>query len=144
MKNVFFTTLLFVMTQFASNAQNSTDLNSISEAVHAFAQAGDQQDAARLDKILHPQYRAVVNRAFGSADLSLIDKTTYLQLIRDKKVGGDTREVHLVQIDVVNNIATVKAIFQGKELRFTTYVSLVKLADGSWQLVGDMPDIAKV
>lgn len=36
-----------------------------------------------------------------------MDKVLYLQLIRDKKIGGDTREVQLLQVDVVKNIATV-------------------------------------
>lgn len=144
MKNPLFSFTILMLASCASPAQNSTDLSNIDEAVRAFARGSDQQDAAGLDKVLHPQFRAVVNRAFGSADVSLMDKAAYLQLIRDKKIGGDTRDVHLVQTDITNNIATVKAIFQGKLLRFTTFVSLVKLPDGTWQVVGDMPDIEKV
>jgi len=143
MKNAFLTTILLTMAQISGITQNSSDIKNISEAVHSFAQAGDQQDADRLDTILHPQFRAVVHRAFGSADMKLMDKATYLQSIRDKKIGGDTREVHLLQVDMSNNIATVKAIFEGKKLRFITYVSLVKLANGTWQVVDDMPDIEK-
>ncbi len=136
--------ILMLLASFISQAQSTSDLDKIQAAVVSFAQAADQQDAARLDLLLHPQYRAVVHRVFGGKELSLMDKATYLQLIRDKKIGGDTRKVTLLQTDVVNNIAQVRAVFEGKELRFTTYVSLVKLESGEWQVVGDMPDIVKM
>ncbi len=134
--------VLFALAQF-SYGQDSQDLTKIGETVRAFSLSGDQQDVGRLDALLHPQFRAVVHRAMGSADLSLMDKATYLQLMRDKKIGGDNREVHILQVDVMNNVAQVRAIFQGKVLRFNTYISLVKLENGNWQIVGDMPDISK-
>lgn len=131
-------------TTLLCSAQNHQDLTKIDEAIRAFAKAGDQQDVRILEKVLHPEYRAVVHRAFGSPDLSLMDKTLYLQLMRDKKIGGDTREVYVLQVDLTNNIATVNAVFQGKMLRFNTYISLLKLENGDWQIIGDMPDISKV
>jgi Putative lumazine-binding len=143
MKKAFLVSTLLFLLQCTGNSQSAQDIIKIGEVVRAFSALGDKQDAAGLDKILHPQYRAVVHRALGSADLSLMDKILYLQLMRDKKIGGDTREVHLLQVDVVNNIASVRAVFQGKAFRFTTYISLVKLENGEWQIVGDMPDIAK-
>ncbi len=144
MKNALFTIIMLMATQLTGFAQTSQDLTKINEAVRAFSSAGDRHDVASLEQILHPQFRAVVNRAFGSSEVQLMDKTLYLQLMHDKKIGGDTREVYLLQVDVVNNIATVKALFQGKALRFNTYISLVKLENGDWQIVGDLPDIAKV
>lgn len=54
------------------------------------------------------------------------------------------REVYLLQTDLGNNIASVKAILSGKVLRFTTFISLVKLPSGDWQIVSDMPQIEKV
>jgi hypothetical protein len=73
-----------------------------------------------------------------------MDKALYLQLIQDKKIGGDAREVTLLQMDLGANVASVKAIFRGKALKFTTFISLLKLENGSWQIVGDMPEIEKV
>ncbi len=135
---------LLLMGSITAQAQQTDDLAKIETVVRAFSSAGDQQDATRLDKILHPQYRAIVNRLFGSPDLSLMDKALYLQLIADKKIGGDTREVFILQTDIEGNTAFVKAILNGKVLRFTTLVSLVKLPDGTWQIISDMPEIEKV
>lgn len=135
---------LFLLASFTCQAQQATDLAQIQAVVREFSAAGDQQNTARLDKILHPQYRAIVNRLFGSPDLSLMDKALYLQLMSDKKIGGDTREVFLLQTDISGTTASVKAIFLGKILRFTTFISLVKLPDGTWQIIADMPEIEKV
>lgn len=135
---------LFAIACVGCQAQDVKDVAKIETAVRQFSTGGDRQDAVQLDKVLHPQFRAVVNRIFGAPDLSLMDKATYLQLMKDKKIGGDAREVTLLQTDVEGNIATVKAVLQGKALRFTTFISLVKLPSGEWQVVGDMPDIAKV
>ncbi|GAB4415539.1 MAG: hypothetical protein OHK0039_24200 [Bacteroidia bacterium] len=127
-----------------SPAQPTQDLAAVEAAVRAFAHMGDVQDADGLDRLLHPQFRAVVNRLFGSDEVSIMDKNLYLQLIRDEKIGGDQRQVHLVSVDVVNNQATVHAVLEGKALRFVTFVSLIKTADGRWQVVGDLPDIAQM
>lgn len=130
--------------QFEGIAQNTSDLAKISEVVHAFSAAGDKQDASLLETVLHPQFRAVVHRFMGASDVILMDKANFLQLIRDKKIGGDKREVHILHTEITNNIATVKAILEGKALRFTNYISLVKLENGSWQIVSDMPDVEKL
>jgi Putative lumazine-binding len=144
MKHFMIFMTLFVFCAAAVQAQTVTDLSKIEAAVRQFSAGGDKQDVAVLDKVLHPQFRAVVNRAFGSPDLSLMDKSLYLQLMKDKKIGGDQREVYLLQTDIGENTALVKAIFHGKSLRFTTFISLVKLPTGEWQIVGDMPEIVKV
>ena len=125
-------------------AQESDDLTAIEEAVREFSAASDQQSAEKLEAVLHPQFRAVVNRLFGSEEVSLMDKAVYLQLIKDRKIGGDQRDVHILQMEVVGNNATVRAILAGKAMHFTTFISLVKNVDGSWQVIGDFPHIQQV
>ena len=130
--------------QLLSTAQTGQDLTKINETIQAYSLAGDQRDIARLDTILHPQYRSLVHRALGGADLNVMDKVSYLQLMADKKIGGDTRKLHILHVDVNGNVAQVKVILQGSVLKFTTYISLVKMTDDNWQIVGDMPQIEKM
>jgi hypothetical protein len=133
----------FLLAGGGLHAQSGGELRSIGTAVREFAAFADLQQAEGLERVLHPQFRAVVNRPFGSTEISLMDKATYLQLIRERKIGGDTREVHLLSVDIVNQNATVKAVFEGKALRFVTFISLVRTPEGQWQVIGDMPDISK-
>lgn len=125
-------------------AQDNEDLVAIEAAVANFAAFGDQQNVAGLEGLLHPQFRAVVNRLFGSEEVSLMDKTVYLELIKTGKIGGDQRTVHLLEVEVVANNAHVKALFVGEKLRFTTFISLVKNPAGEWQVISDFPHIEQV
>ena len=144
MKKAMFSLSFLMLGCFAGSAQNAADLAKIEAVTRLFSAAGDHRDVVQLDRILHPQYRAVANRFLGSPDLTLMDKTSYLQLMKDKKIGGDSREVFILHTDLGHQVATVKAVFQGKILRFTTFISLVKLENGDWQIVGDMPEVEKL
>lgn len=125
-------------------AQESTDLLAIQTAVTNFMHFGDQQDHVALADLLHPQFRTVANRLFGAEEVSLMSKELYLQLIKDKKIGGDERQLYILEMEVVGNNATVKAVMEGKVLQFTTFLSLVKSPKGDWTIIGDFPHIEKV
>lgn len=116
----------------------------IIEAVEAFVKSADQQNVAKMEKILHKDFRALLNRLFGGKDLSVTNKETYLSLLEAKKIGGDDRKVIINSIDIKGPNAYVQATFQGEKLIFNTYLLLVENEDGGWQIVNDMPVIEKV
>jgi hypothetical protein len=111
--------------------------------VSAFAGNADKQYAAAMKTVLHADFRAAVNRVFGSENVSIITKESYVQMIADKKIGGDTRKVSITSVDVQGNNAHVKATFTGEKLTFNTYLLFVKDPSSAWALISDMPDIAK-
>lgn len=139
--------MIFLAVTFMSavglKAQESADLLAIQTAVTNFMHFGDQQDAKALAAILHPEFRTVANRLFGAEEVSLMSKDVYLQLIKDKKIGGDERKLYILEMEVVGNNATVKAVMEGKVLQFTTFLSLVKSTQGDWKIIGDFPHIEK-
>lgn len=126
---------------FQLPAQDGEDLLAVEKAIEQFSAAGDQRDLGQLEKLLHPDFRTVVNRQFGSEEVSLMSKAVYLQLVKDEKIGGDQRQVHFLGVNVVGNNATVHALLLGSKLRFTSFFSLVKAANGDWQIIGDFPHI---
>jgi hypothetical protein len=125
-------------------AQSLKDLEKVERLVQGFNQAVDRQDPATLERLLHPQFRAYVHRLFGSPDLMITERNSYIQAIREKKIGGDTRAVHILHTDLNNNSAVIKVIFEGKELRFVTHLSAIKLGNDEWQLLSDLPEIVKL
>ena len=143
MKNTVLTGLFMLLSCFAAFGQSQTDKAEIEQVVTAFSSNADNQDATQMASLLDENYRAVVNRLFGSEKVSLMDKTTYLQLLEEKKIGGDKRKVSIEHVDITNNNAIVKASFEGKELNFTTYLLLVKTVENEWLIVSDMPYIDK-
>jgi hypothetical protein len=122
------------------NAQIS-DKELITQVVNQFAQGADNRDTVLLDQILDTHFRAAVNRALGSTQLQVIDKTTYLNLIKEKKLGGDKRMVSVQNIIIHESTATAEVIFEGSKLNFTTFISMIKNEDQTWTIIQDLPII---
>ena len=119
----------------------SDDISAISNLVETFSKSADGRQVTKMELILHDNFRAIINRAFGSDEVDFIDKQTYLTLLREEKIGGDNRHISIASIDLEGNNAVVKAELAGKDLNFTTFIQAVKGADGQWKVMSDMPHI---
>ncbi len=155
MKHLFFLSALSFITLFTAcaakteagigkNSGNSAENDRIKTAVRAFSQNADKQNVEGMTSILHKDFRAIVNRLFGSTEVSLMDKEAYLGLLKAGKIGGDDRTVSISEMTVIENNASVKVVLTGKELKFETIMQLVKDASGNWKVISDMPYISKI
>lgn len=133
--------MLFGLLSLNSYAQDMKDLTSVKETVNRFVKAGDTHDVAALDKVLHDQYRVSMNQLFGSQELLVWDKATYLKMIKAKKIGGDPRTFEIVGVQLNGKNAIVNVIMESSKTRFNSFFMLVKNADGNWQLLSDFPTI---
>ncbi|MEP2670880.1 MAG: nuclear transport factor 2 family protein [Cyclobacteriaceae bacterium] len=130
------------MTMNVSKAQ--TEKEEVKNVITQFVQAADQQDAEQVASILHEDFRVVMNQLFGSNEVSTMSKSVYVQLIRDKKMGGEKRTIDFVSVDVVNQNASVKVLLKGKTMVFESLLHLIKTTDGKWQLINDLPFATKI
>lgn len=126
------------MTFSMSHAQK-TDREVIIKTIQAFANAGDDNDYIQLDKLLDNNYRVVMNRLFGSTDVSIVPKAVYLEKIRSKEWGGDTRILTIEEVLLNNTTASAKVVFEGTKMTFVSILMLVKNADNEWVLISDTP-----
>lgn len=109
----------------------------IRKVLETFVKGGDKQDVAMLEGVLHDSYRVVWNDQASGA-VKVLDRTTYLSFIEQKKFGGDTRTLEIESIAVQNEAnASVKVFLDGKAADFRGLISLIKI-DGKWQLVQDL------
>jgi hypothetical protein len=137
MKNQLATLILIMMTSVATTAQ--TDKVLVEQVVNQFAKAGDARDVVQLKALLHDEFRLAMNRLFGSQTVTLLTKTAYLKMMEEGKLGGDSRTVQILSIDITENNAAVKVALKGKALTFQSYYHLVKNVAGQWQLITDLP-----
>ena len=136
-------TILTMTMMINLTTQAQTDKAAVEQLINQFAKAGDQRDVAQLRKILHDDFRLAMNRLFGSEKVDLLDKPTYLTMMEEGKLGGDSRTVKILFIDITQNNAAAKVALKGKALTFESYYQLVKNAAGQWQLINDLPFAAK-
>ncbi len=140
MKKIFLMT--FVSTLFGTGifAQTS-DMLAIEQTIIAFVEAADHNDATSLDQQLDDHFRIIMNRLFGSKEVSIMPKSDYLQKIKSKEFGGDTRTITIHSIVVNGTIANVNLTLKGKEMTFTSLLTLLKNNEGKWLIISDAPMI---
>ena len=137
--------IIFITISFFSavtGLAQSSDIVDITETIKSFAKAGDLSDADKLSHYLDDHFTIVSNRLFGSDQVSIMDKNTYLEKIRIKEFGGDQREVSIEGILLNGTSASAKVIYAGKKLTFTSIVILIKDNNGTWKLVNETPVVA--
>lgn len=119
------------------SGQAQDGIAGLSQAIEQFTLAGDEQNAAALEALLHADYRVVWNQ-LDKGTLIALDRAAYLQMIKDKKFGGDKRSVHIESIQWIDGgNALVKATLRGAKADFESLFSLVKNQKGEWLIVQD-------
>lgn len=127
---------------FSVNLYSQTnEMKAIKETITAFSKAGDTNDVNELEKYLDDNYRVVMNRLFGSTEVAVMPRAVYIEKIKSKEFGGDTRKLTIESILVNGNTASAKVTFAGSKMTFVSLITLVKDDKDAWKLVSDMPMI---
>lgn len=115
----------------------------IKKTIELFVKAGDTRNTGHLDTLLHEHFRVVANQLMGSASINVITKDQYLALMREGKLGGDTRTLDILSLEIIGKNASAKVKITGKALTFESFYHLIQNNNGQWQLVQDLPFATK-
>jgi hypothetical protein len=129
---------IFLMMAISSFGQ-TTDQEAIRQTIKTFAKAGDTQNVDDFESILDENYQVIMNRLFGSEHTVIMPRSDYLAKIKAKEFGGGKRSVTIEHIELNGNTAVAKVLLKGSEISFRSLISLVQSANGTWQIVSDMP-----
>lgn len=112
-----------------------SEQNQLQAAVSEYVQGADERDLTKLEEIFDPNFRAVINTPEG---IWVSDKSAYLQMIKEEKIGGDTRQVEFGKIIFVDDLnATVEVILNGEQAVFHNLISLGK-SKNKWLVLQDL------
>lgn len=112
----------------------------IEDVITRFMRGGDESDTTLLNRVLHDQFRVIVNQGvLGAETLRVLDKPAYLKMIADKKYGGVPRSVTIAYVSVAGSVAAAEVHTSSVRSDITSFLHLVKGKDGQWLLVGDTP-----
>ncbi|PIB38432.1 nuclear transport factor 2 family protein [Maribacter sp. 4G9] len=131
--------LVFTLLIITSCTAQNDDKSQIQEVLTKFCKAGDENDTKELATCLDDNYRIVMNRLFGSTEVSIMDKAVYLDKIKAKEFGGDSRTLTIENIILNGTTASAKVVLKGTKSSFISLITLVQDAQGYWKLIGDMP-----
>jgi ketosteroid isomerase-like protein len=116
----------------------TSEADAVKNVITAFSKAGDKNDADELAKLLDDNHRLVMNRLFGSKEVSIMTKSVYVEKVRTKEFGGDTRVLTIENVVVNGTAASAKVTFKGKNT-VIGLLQLIKNEKGEWKLVSDIP-----
>ncbi len=129
--------MLCVLLSTSGFSQNP-EIKAVKETITAFSKAGDNSDDVELAKYLDDNYRIVMNRLFGSAEVIVMPKSVYLEKIKTKEFGGDHRKLTFEEMVINGPTASAKVSFEGSKLTFVSLITLIKEEEGNWKLVSEV------
>jgi len=119
------------MTILANTAHTQPIDEEVMMLLNNYALATELNDEVLLDSAFHKNFRVVAMTAEG---LRVIEKASYLSLIKDKKIGGHKRELKIGAVIEGDNIMQVSLTLSGKEAVFYDHLAIIK-EDGGWQIL---------
>ncbi len=142
MKQSILIVLMGILTSTAAFSQKE-EIKKVKNVITAFAKAADTNDADQLSTYLDKNFRVVMNRLFGSTEVSILTKEVYVEKIRSKEYGGDKRTVTIENVVINGNTSSAQVTFKGEKMTFVSLITLVQNEAGDWKLVSDMPIVIK-
>ncbi len=139
MKKVKLVAMLCVLLGTMSCNGQSSEVKEVKKVITAFSKAGDTNNVTELNKHLDENYRVVMNRLFGSTEVSVMPKVVYVEKIKTKEFGGDTRELTIENVVINGTSASAKVTFKGSKMTFVSLIILIKNGSGAWKLISDTP-----
>jgi len=114
--------------------ENQSDLITITQTVENYFKGMYHSDTVRLKKAFHPS--AFLKGYFQGnlADISLEDWLDMIQNTPPPAEKGEAYDMKIVSMDITENVACVKVADMYMGLRFTDYLSLLKI-EGNWVIV---------
>lgn len=141
MKKIKFIAIICSMLSIIACSAQENEMKNIKKVLIEFSKAGDANDAEKLATYLDDNYRVVMNRLFGSTEVSLMPKSVYLEKIKSKEYGGDKRDLTIENIVINGTTASAQVTFKGVKMTFISLIVLVQDSEGHWKLISDTPII---
>ncbi|MEM7486870.1 MAG: nuclear transport factor 2 family protein [Bacteroidota bacterium] len=139
-KNLVCSALLLTLIITIGNAQDSKA--KIKQVAAQFIKGADLQDGKLLEAVLEPKSLQYV---LIGGKLSTFSAEDYIKMVNEKKLGGKPRKISYRHAEFLgNNLAVVVLNAVSEEYDFFYQLSLIKLADGDWEIVGVTAEISGV
>lgn len=111
----------------------------IKQVAAQFVRGADVQDGELLKEILEPKSLQYV---LVRGKLNTFSAKEYIKMVNDKQLGGKPRKITYRHAEFLGkNLAVVVLNAVSEEYDFLYQLSMTKLADGKWEIVGVTAEI---
>ncbi|MBL7933323.1 MAG: nuclear transport factor 2 family protein [Bacteroidia bacterium] len=112
----------------------------IDDMLRVYIQQIDQQNAETVADFLDENFRVVIPNFNKTNSNLVLSREQYLNMIKEKRVGGTKRTIDVRFIEHEKEMAIVSLITKNEHMTMRSYLNLSKKND-SWLVVNDMPEI---
>ncbi len=120
-----------MLSTVAANSGAQTLDEDVLQVLNNYAQGTEHHDVGLLEKAFHKEFRVVAMTKDG---LRVIDRESYLALIKAKKIGGHKRNLHIESTLEGEKVMQISLILSGEKAVFHDHLQLIK-QDESWQII---------
>lgn len=142
MKKIFLSVIGVLCIAGSAMAQNQNVKmeKQVKEVLVQIEKAAAERNIAALQDLLHKDYRIVANRFSGTGGTTIINKDTYLAMMKDGKVGGTVYSVEFKEVFIFQHTAMAELVWHSEKTEdMHKYVLLVQDDADHWKLISDMP-----
>lgn len=141
MRQLILITFLSTISLLNCKAQNQNNMeNQIKETVTSIEKAAANRDAKQLTELLHRDYRVIANRFKGSENAVIISKDTYLQMMKDEKIGGTSYDINFNDVKISGHTAIVDVLYSSETTSdMHKFLVLIQEENNEWKIVSDIP-----
>jgi len=111
----------------------------ITRALDDFTQGAAERDVTRVERSLHPEARQFV---FMPDGLQVLDRPTYVSLLKAEKIGGVPTERSTVAVQIDGLRATATQVRDMGEMALHDTLTLVREGD-DWRIVSVAAEVVK-
>lgn len=141
MKQLILINLLSTISLLNCKAQNQNNMkNQIKETVMSIEKAAANRNNKQLKEFLHKDYRVIANRFKGSENTVIISKETYLQMMKDEKIGGTSYNISFNDVKTLGHTAIVDVLYSSETASdMHKFLVLIQDKNNKWKIVSDIP-----
>ena len=116
------------------------DQQAITQVIHHYAEATASRDTKIIKQTFHDDFRVIALTAEGPR---VLDKTTYLRLLEDGKIGGVKRKLEVKHIEIQDKTAHAKISLSSDTVIFNDQLQFIQAPQG-WQIVNNLTEITPI
>jgi len=120
-----------LLSTVATNAGAQTLDKDVLQVLNDYALGTERHDVALLEKAFHKEFRVVAMTKDG---LRVINRESYLELIKAQKIGGHKRQLHIESTLESEKIMQISLTLSGEKAVFHDHLQLIK-QDENWQII---------
>lgn len=116
------------------------DQTAITQVIHQYADATASRDVKVIENTFHDDFRVIALTAEGPR---VLNKTSYLTLLTDKKIGGVPRTLNVKHIEVQGKTAHAHISLSSEEVVFHDQLQFIQAPQG-WQIINNLTEVRPI